>query len=49
MLEQGKSVRKLRHEEEGAADTVCDELSTTPFLVPLAMLSQGAKANPEQS
>jgi len=31
MLEQGKSVRSPPPEEEGAAETTCDELTTTPL------------------
>jgi len=31
MLEQGKSVRSPRPEEEGAAETTCDELTTDPI------------------
>ena len=34
-LEQGKSVRSPPPEEEGAAETTCDELTTTPIPVPL--------------
>jgi len=30
-LEQGKSVRSPLPEEEGAAETTCDELTTTPI------------------
>jgi len=30
-LEQGRSVRSPPAEEEGAADTMCDELTTTPI------------------
>jgi len=32
MLELGKRVRSPPPEEEGAAETTCDELSTTPIL-----------------
>jgi len=31
MLEQGKSVRSPPPEEEGVAETTCDELTITPF------------------
>ena len=31
MLEQGKSVRSPPPEEEGVAETTCDELTVTPF------------------
>ena len=31
MPEQGKSVRSPPPEEEGAAETTCDELTTTPI------------------
>jgi len=30
-LKQGQSVRSLPPEEEGAAETVCDELTVTPI------------------
>ncbi|CAM9967432.1 unnamed protein product, partial [Bubo scandiacus] len=30
-LEQGKSVRSPSPEEEGATETMCDELTTTPI------------------
>jgi len=30
-LEQGRSVRRPPAEEEGAAETKCDELTITPF------------------
>ena len=38
MLEQGKSVRSPPPEEEEAAETTCDELSTTPIPRPLGLL-----------
>ena len=38
MLEQGKSVRSPPPEEEGAAETMCDELTTAPFPHPPAPL-----------
>jgi len=31
MLEQGNSVRSLRPEEAGAAETTCDEVTVTPI------------------
>ena len=34
-LEQGKSVRSPPPEEEGAAETTCDELTATPVPIPL--------------
>ena len=34
-LEQGKSVRSPPPEEEGAAETMCDELTATPIPIPL--------------
>ena len=36
MLEQGKSVRSPPPEEEGAAETTCDELTRTPIPAPCA-------------
>ena len=33
-MEQGKSVRSPPPEEEGAAETMCDELTTTPLPCP---------------
>jgi len=38
MLEQGKSVRSPLPEEEGAAETMCDELTITCFPRPPASL-----------
>jgi len=38
MLEQGKSVRSPPPEEKGAAETRCDELTATPFPIPLCHL-----------
>jgi len=38
MLEQGKSVRSPLPEEEGVAQTTCDELTTTPIARTLAPL-----------
>jgi len=37
MLEQGQSVRSPPPEEEGAAETKCDELTATPIPHPLAL------------
>lgn len=34
MMEQGKSLRSPPPEEEQAAETTCDELSTTPIPLP---------------
>jgi len=36
MLEQGKSVRSPPPEEEGAAETTCDELTAAPIAHPPA-------------
>ena len=41
MLEQGKSVRSPPPEEEGAAETTCDELTATPVPRPPAPLGEG--------
>jgi len=41
MLEQGESVRSPPPEEEGAAETVCDELTVTPIPHPSAPLGVG--------
>jgi len=38
MLEKGKSVRSPPPQEEGAAETTCDELTTTPIAHPPALL-----------
>jgi len=38
MLEQGQSVRSPPSEEEGAAGTMCDELTVTPIPAPLRHL-----------
>ena len=43
MLEQGKSVRNPPPKEEGAAETMGDELTTTPIPHPPVQL-QGEKA-----
>ena len=41
MLEQGKHVRSPPPEEEGAAETMCDELTQTPIPRPPAPLGGG--------
>jgi len=41
MLEHGKSVRSPPPEAEGVAETMCDELTTTPILCPPALLGAG--------
>jgi len=51
MLEQGKSVRSPPPEGQGAAETMCDELTTTPIphpLVPLGVRRQrnGSETEP---
>jgi len=38
MLEQGKSMRSPPPEEEGAAETTCDELTVTPIPRPPVLL-----------
>ena len=38
MLEQGQSVSSPPPEEEGAAETMCDELTTTPIPRPPVLL-----------
>jgi len=38
MLEQEKSVRSLPPEEEGVAETMCDELIVTPIPHPSVQL-----------
>ena len=43
MLEQGKSVRSPPPEEEGAAETMGDELTTTPIHCPLRRWGSGSK------
>ena len=40
-LEQGKSVRSPPEEEEGAAETMCDELTVTPIRGPRVPLRRG--------
>ena len=47
MLEQGKSVRSPPPEEEGAAETMCDELTQTPFPIPLCRSGGGGRENQE--
>ena len=42
-LEQGKSVRSPPPEEEGAAETTCDELTATPIPVPLRCWQGGGR------
>ena len=42
-LEQGKSVRSPPPEEEGAAETTCDELTATPIPHPPAPLGGGGR------
>jgi len=41
MLEQGQSVRGPSPEEEGAAETMCDELTATPIPLHPAPLDRG--------
>ena len=43
MLEQRKSMRSRPPEEEGAAETTCDELTTTPIPNPPAPLGVGRR------
>ena len=47
MLEQGKSVRSPPPEEEGAAETTCDELTATPIPCPPVLLGGGGRENQE--
>jgi len=42
-LEQGKSVRSPRPEEEGAAETTCDELTITSVPCPPVLLGGGGR------
>ena len=42
-LGQGKSVRSPPPEEEGAAETTCDELTVTPIPSPPAVLRWGGE------
>jgi len=44
-LEQRKSVRSLPHEGQGAAETTCDELTTTPIPRPPAPLGGRRERN----
>jgi len=44
-LEQGKSVRSPPLEEEGAAETMCDELTVTPIPHPPAPLGGRRQRN----
>jgi len=53
MLEQGQSVRSPPPEEEGAAETTCDELTVTPIPRPPAPLEgrrqrNGSEAEPRK-
>ena len=48
-LEQGKSVRSPPPEEEGEAETTCDELTATPIPIPLHRLQGAGRENREQS
>jgi len=43
MLEQGQSVRSPPPEEEGAAETTCDDLTVTPIPHPPAPLGWGRR------
>jgi len=45
MLEQGQSVRRPLPEEEGAAETTCDELTVTPIPRPPAPLGGRRERN----
>jgi len=47
-LEQGKSVRSPPPEEEGAAETMCDQLAVTPISHPLVPLGVGAGGEVEK-
>jgi len=42
-LEPGKSVRSRPPEEEGAAETMCDELTVTPIPCPPVLLGGGRR------
>jgi len=42
-LEQGKSVRSLPPEEEGAAETMCNEMTTAPIRHPPVLLRAGRR------
>jgi len=43
MLEQGHSVKGLPPEEEGAAETMCDELTVIPIPIPLRRSGGGGR------
>lgn len=43
VLEQGKSVRIPPSEEKGAAETMCDGLTTNPIFRPPALLRRGGR------
>jgi len=43
MLELGKSVRSPSPEEEGAVETMCDELTVTPIPRPPVQLGEGRR------
>lgn len=43
MLEQGRNMRSPCPEEQGAAETTCDELTTTPFPILLHCLGAGGR------
>jgi len=55
MLEQGKSVRSPPSEEEGVAETTCDELTAVPFpCPPVPLLGEevekiGSKVEPRKN
>jgi len=42
-LEQGRSVRSPPPEGQGAAETTCDELTTTPFPIRLHHSGEGSR------
>ena len=48
-LEQGRSVRSPAPEEEGAAETTCDELTATPIPAPLRLWRGRRERNRGQS
>ena len=53
MLEQGQNVRSPPPEEEGTAETMCDELTATPIPHPPVPLGgrrerNGSEAEPEK-
>ena len=43
-LEQGQSVRSPPAEEDGAAETTCDELTATPIPPPTGPLGGGSRS-----